>query len=466
MFQKLLGIIRQVISRMVNKNTIESELNIDVAVSPEMAAGIDLWGSMYINRSPWLNKDVKSINLPAEIASEMARLITLEMDTQISGSARAEYLNRQYQPLVSKLRRYCEYGCAKGGILFKPYIDGGAIAVDCVQADQFFPTAFNSNGDITGMIAPEYKTVGNTLYTRLERHELTSAGYQITNMAFKQRVPQGGMAGLGKPCLLGEVREWAGLEANITIKNVQKPLFGYFKMPLANSIDTSSPLGVSVYARAAELIKQADEQYSRLLWEFEGSELAIDADAIALKDSEELPRLNQRLFRRLNLSGGAGDADFYNVFSPAIRDQSLINGLNAILRKVEFACGLAYGTLSDVQDVDKTAEEIKASKQRSFSTVSDAQKSLEKALIDLVYAMDVWATVGNLAPAGKYEISFHWDDSLITDRLTEFNQRMQLVSSGQLKPALNIAWYFGVPEEEAEKMVPDSTSLFGAPGVT
>ena len=40
-----------------------------------------------------------------------------------------------------------------------------------------------------------------------------------------------------------------------------------------------------VYARAAELIKQADEQYSRLLWEFEGSELAIDADAIALKDS-------------------------------------------------------------------------------------------------------------------------------------------------------------------------------------
>ena len=62
------------------------------------------------------------------------------------------------------------------------------------------------------------------------------------------------------------------------------------------------------------------------------------------------------------------DKEQYKVFAPPIRDKSLINGFNAILRRVEFNSGLAYGTLSDLNTVDKTAEEIKTSKQRSSCT--------------------------------------------------------------------------------------------------
>ena len=120
-------------------------------------------------------------------------------------------------------------------------------------------------------------------------------------------------------------------------------------------------------------MQDADDQYQRLLWEFEGGELAIDADITVLEASGELPRGKKRLFRNL---GKDLDDGFYEVFSPTLRDESLINGLNQILRKIEFVCGLAFGTISETEYSAKTATGIKMSQQRSYSTVIDIQKEL------------------------------------------------------------------------------------------
>ncbi len=70
------------------------------------------------------------------------------------------------------------------------------------------------------------------------------------------------------------------------------------------------------------------------------------------------------------------------------------------MKLIEFACCLAYGTLSDPQNVDKTATEIKTSKQRSYTFVSDTQLALQTALEDLVYAMNFWASLYGLVPPG------------------------------------------------------------------
>ena len=71
----------------------------------------------------------------------------------------------------------------------------------------------------------------------------------------------------------------------------------------------------------------------------------------------------------------------------------MFNGFNNQLKLVEFNCNLAYGTLSDPQSVDKTATEIKTSKQRSYVMVSDTQMALQDALEDLVYAMSFWSAL-------------------------------------------------------------------------
>ena len=60
---------------------------------------------------------MKSLNLPAAIAAEIARAVTIEMQVQISGSARADFLAGQMARVTGKLRQGTEYGAAKGGLI-------------------------------------------------------------------------------------------------------------------------------------------------------------------------------------------------------------------------------------------------------------------------------------------------------------------------------------------------------------
>lgn len=457
MIKEFIERIGQVIRKMLGREKIKDAIGVEVAVSDKMANEIDLWAKMYKNEPPWKEKNIKLCGLPAAIAGEFARLVTLELKTEVTGN---DFINEEYQAVVSDIRKYTEYACAKGGLAMKPYASEGHIEVDMVQADRFFPTKFNSRGEVTAAVFAESLTVGKKVYTRLEYHQHEGTMYHINNKVFvKQDLDN--VEVLGKEVPLTAVPEWANLQEEVTLKNVKMPLFAYFKIPNANNVDDTSPLGVSVYSRAINDIKEADNQWTRLLWEFEGSELAIDADITLFKKDDkgnyEFPKGKDRLFRMMDLDD---NAEKYKVFAPAIRDENLINGFNAILRRIEFNVGLAYGTLSDPNTVDKTAEEIKASKQRSYSTVSDIQKSLQTALEQLVYAMDVMAQLSGLSDRKKYEMSFDWDDSIVIDKEQELASMQQDAVAGFIRKELYVAAKYGVSEEEALKMMPQQDERF------
>ena len=466
MFQKFLSWIRQVVSKMLGASNIKQATHMDVDVSSDMIVALEQWDRMYRNEPDWKNSTTVPLGLPAAIAGELARLTVLEVKSEVSGSTRAEYINEQYKHLLAGLQQKIEQGCALGGMAFKPYpTDAGQLVVDCVPADRFFPTGFDSSGNLSGGVFVDRYTRGRQFYTRFECHQLTGTTYTIKNVAYMSYDRDS----IGVPVSLDAAPQWAGLDSELTLDGITRPLFGYFRVPTANNIDRDSPLGVSVYARAVDTIRQADEQWSRMLWEFEGTELAVDISAQAFMPDEnggvKIPKRFKRLFRALDL--GDSDNPLYQVFSPQIREEPLYKGLQHVLQLIEFQCGLAYGTLSDPQTVEKTAEEIKASKQRSYSTVASLQAALEHALNDVVYAMDVWATINHLAPAGKYEVSFGWDDSIVVDTDKEFAQRMQMASAQYIRPELLLSWYFGCSEEEARKMMPvqtDEADPFGLNG--
>ncbi|MCJ0494729.1 phage capsid protein, partial [Clostridioides difficile] len=371
MFDGLKNAIRGVINKLFNKSSIQNELKVDIAVSDKMSRAIDLWMAMYKNKAPWLNETTKSLNLPSAISSEVARLVTLELESEIVGN---DFLNEQYQEVLKDIRKYCEYACVAGGLVFKPYIGRNKIEVDYVQASNFFPVEYSSTGDITSAIFSEIKVKGDIKYTRLEYHNWTSTSYTISNYAYKSNTARliGYSNDLGKRIRLSDVPEWAELSEELVLEGIERPLFAYFKIPQANSLENSSALGVSVFSRAVDLIKEADKQYSRILWEYEATEIAIDADSSMFRRNAngeyEVPHGKKRLYRMLEMEDGDNK---WNVFSPAIRDSSLYAGLNQLLRKIEFNCGLSYGIISDAQEIEKTATEIKTSKQRLYSTVKD-----------------------------------------------------------------------------------------------
>ena len=439
--------IRRVINNLFAKQDIKDALNIDVAISEDMDEAISLWSDMYEDRAYWIdNANTHSLNLPSSIANEISRLVTLEVRTEVIEN---EKLNEAYQNVVEDLKEITEYAAAKGGLMLKPYLDGDRVLVDYVQAGMFFPTEYDSSGEITGCIFIDRRRVGSNIYTRLENHEMLEGGYKVSHHAYKSMI--GDEESLGSRVPLTEVRYWADLEEEIFLKGVEIPLFSYFKIPLANTIDSKSPLGTSVFARAANLIREADKQYSRILWEYEGSELAINASGDLFKGDGTIPTNKERLYRKLDTDS----EDFFEEWAPSIRDESLYNGLNKLLQRIEFASGLAYGTLSDVQLISKTATEVKASKQRTYSTVLDIQKSLERALVKMVDIFIIWSDLANLGYGNDPEISFEWDDSVVVDMDEEYSLMLREISAGILKPEYYLQRRYGIPEEEALKLLPD-----------
>lgn len=451
-FTKMLSLITDVLNK-------DADTQVDVCLTSQMASAIELWTAMYENHAPWVDRQkTKSAQIPAAIASEIARLVTLEMKSEITGGTGALFLNREYQKKVlADLRRYVEYGCAKGGLILKPYVTKTGLSIQYVQADSFFPLAFDDSGRIQQCVFTEQFRKGKKIYTRLEVHTLQGDRIHLTNRVFVATNDYS----LGTEIEIGSIERWSELAPELTLEGADRLLFGYFKVPMANAEDSDSPLGVSVYSRAPELVEEADRRYSNICWEYEGTQLAIHIATSLLKynndrDKFEYPGGQERLYRNVEYNAGAADKPFIDIFSPEIRDTALFNGFNNQLRLIEFACNLAYGTLSDPQNVDKTATEIKVSKQRSYTFVSDTQMALQKALEDLVYAMNFWAVLYGLIPLGnKYQVSFVWDDSIIVDAEAERQTDRQDVAMGVMSLAEYRSKWYGETLEEAAKNLPE-----------
>lgn len=452
MVNRMLEWTRGVISKMFTSQNIKQAVGAEVLISQSMISAIQMWTQLYQGQPDWITTEVKSLGLPTLISGEIARMATIEMAMTVSGSPRAEFLNAQIQNVINKIRQFVEYGNAKGGLIFKPYVQNGQIAVDYVQADAFYPVSFDANGNITGVVFADTRAQGGKWYTRLEIHRLENSACLIRNLAYKSN----NQSSLGYPCSLTEVASWAELPAEATVESVIAPLYGFYRYPSANHIDTTSPLGVSCFSRAQDasgniaLLRQADEIYSSLVWEFESGKRRLFVDALAFeRDSEGKPKLPDRdLYRTLRTSGSIGGGqEMFEVFSPEFREASIKSGLDAVLKKIEFAVGFANGTISDPQAVALTATEIKSSQQRTYATITDVQKSISTALTQLVYAMDVYATIYNLAPRGTYQITYDFDDSIITDKEAQRELNREGVDIGAMSL---VEWRMRVFGEDLE----------------
>lgn len=418
MFEKIIAFIKGAISKMFNTSDIEKDFNIDISTSDEVMRLVESCANIYNHKAPWLNEEVKSLNVAKTICEKVAKAVTIEFKSKVAD----EEIDKIYQRFIKNIRTNTEYTLAKGGMFFKPFYSNGKIKINCIQGDKFIPVKFDSTGELLGAIFTDQIIKGDDVYTRLEYDELNDTTLTIKNIAYKGNKNSNA---LGSKISLELVPEWKGIQEETYIENVNRLLGGYFRIPIANPIDNTSLVGVPIFANAIETLEQIDKQFSRTLWEYEGSELALDVDVTAFEKDKDgnykLPKGKKRLFRMIDL----GDEKAWNIFSPTIRDTSLFNGLNELLRYTESQCGLSFGVLSKNTEVEKRVEEIKTSKQDYYVTISDIQGALQTALEDLIYSIDVLMTLYKIPHKTNPKASFDWDDSILVD--SEKKQTQSLV---------------------------------------
>ncbi|MBQ8297536.1 MAG: phage capsid protein [Ruminococcus sp.] len=428
--------------------TVKQVYTSDAAISEEMLRRITMWEQMYSGKAPWISDDIISLGTEQAIVRELANITLGEMTAAVTNKK----LDGIFQMAIENLNINMQKALAMGAFVVKP-LGIGSDKVQYVPQGSFIPMEYDVNGRLTKVIFPEIKCLSEREYLiRLEHHSLDMNGLTITNRAFRSSSPDT----LGKEISLSSVPEWAGMTEAVRYPKMLRPAFGYYVNPIANTVD-GSHAGVSVFDKAVHVIRKADIQFGRLDWEFESGERAIHADAAALRLSESgeyrLPDTKKKLYRGLNIDNGT--EELFKEYSPILRQDNFIAGLEEYKRTIEFIVGLSYGDLSNPQFVEKTATEVKSARKRKYNTVSAIQNNLKTCLDDLVYAL---AFYNGLTLSG-YEFICDFKDSILMDEETEREQDRKDLANGTLRPEEYRSKWRGETLEQAVKNLPKAAEV-------
>lgn len=456
----LINWIKGMLRRMFTPEEVYQIFNVQPAASSVMIGAIESWKDIYEGRACWLADDpeMRSAQFAAIVSSEAARLATIELSFEISGSARADYLQQRMSILQDKIRTQLEYACALGGMMLKPNGDG----VDFIKQGEFIPVDLDSNGDITGAIFPSAKQLGNQYFTRFEYQRFEGSTYKISNKAYISDSPET----IGRPVSLAAVREWANIQPEVSIDNLEHPLFAYLKMPWANQVDSSSPLGCSIFAKAIDTIQDIDFTARGLRHEIKTADRKVFvSDKILRRDDKGKVMRNPIPDLIQGLEYNVDEKNTYHEFNPEIRIEQYRQSMQTFLNIAGNQCGFSNGYFSfDEQTGMVTATQVEADQQRTISTATDIQKALKTALSGLAYGLDAYASLYNLAPAGAYEENYSMRD--LSVNVTEDRARAwQMVLQGKVPFYWYAMNYESMSKDEARKLYREAQEESAARGL-
>lgn len=411
--------------KMFDYKKIVNDFGLDMETSESIINAIQTWSKIYNKQEPWIDENTKSLHVARTMCEKVAKAVTIEYKSTCS----EPYIDGIYQKLLRKKRKYTEQMLGKSSVFFRPYFNGKDIKVNVVQADKFIPVAFDDDDNLTSYILIDQVVKEDKIYTRLEYNEYKDNKITIKNICYK-----GFISGvtLSSKISLTEVDKWKDIKDIETIEGVDRLIGGFATMPTENDLDNNSPIGQPIYHNAMELLEEIDNQFSRIIHEYRGTELAIDIDqSICLPDGKggfKVPKGKDRYFRKWDFEDTKDKS--MNIFSPEIRDNPLFNGLNEYLIQVESACHLSHGTLAKPEAIEKTATEMKQSKQDYYVTVSDIQAVLQSAFDDLIYGIYVLCKLYGISVKNNYSVEYNWDDSILVDKETIQKQSQLELSQG------------------------------------
>ena len=451
----------------------QDKFGVETIESDVMKAALNDWVNIYQGKPDWTlpddkgNIDIESFNFAKKLCNETARLTTLALGITVEGSARADWINGFMESYISRMKNEeCEKACAFGYIILKPNGEG----IDYVMPWDFCPT-HATDGKVDGGIFFDHyhEPWDKWYYTRLEwqRFEDVSEDvriFRITNRTYKAT----GANGIGQECNIKET-VWANLQEDIAYENIEQPLFSIFKMPLSNNIDMNSPLGVSIFSNAQKELKSLDIAWTRLEDEiFDSQKITFLGDMLIDEPGKPVrsrfvpggavDKTGKALPRHVRILPGTSEGDEYHEVNPALQTADRLSGIDHFLNLVGVKCGYSTGQfVLNGRTGHVTATQVEADDRETIQYIKQIRDSFQTATDGLIYALDKYADIYNLAPVGVYEVNYDFGD--ITYNWEEDRARhWQYVTLGKYPLWMYYVKFEGMAEDEAKKMVAEAKS--------
>lgn len=427
--------------------------------SSAMNSAIMRWNEISTGRPPWLNADddIDTVNMAKHIADYRAKLTVLDIDIACSGSSRADFDQEIIKKLLQRLPDQLAEADRHGGMVIK----WNGKTWDFVMNGSFGVTAKDDNGNITGAIFATQTTQRGDHYTRLEYHRFEKDGlYYVSNKAFRNTLNYADKLDLGHEVPLTTVDDWADmLPETPGIENLTRPLFGYYRVPGANVIDPSSPLGMSVFAGALHELKAIDVAISRKDGEVEDSKHITFVGQQVIRDAQNKGLTLPRFVKGLGMGINDGDTSSIHEHVPTMLTDARIKDINFNLSLAGVKCGFSEGVfVLDGQTGMITATQVEADDRDTIQTIKTDRDALKTALEDAIYGMDALVQLYALAPLGEYDLNFNFGDitySYEEDRASWKSYAAQ----GWIPKWLYFVKFEGMSEEDARALTQEAEQL-------
>lgn len=459
-----MGFISRIWGRLRNmfiRTDIGKAFNVELIQSADMDAALQRWDNISSGKPPWLDRedDVRTYNMAKHISDTRAKLVTLDIGIAVSGSPRADYLQGICNDLIKRLPDKVADAERLGGIAIK----WNGESWDFALPGEFGITRQDGNGNIVGAIFAEYITHGNDHYTRLEYHRFKDGLYLVTNKAFRNRTLGNGQYMLGTPMPLKEVAEWADMQEEVQISGLECPLFAFFRLPGANTIDPASPLGVSAFANAVPELEAIDKAISRKNGEVEDSKhitfVGQSAIRYAKAQNIKLPRFVQ------GLGVGADDDKPVTEHVPTMLTDQRIKDINFDLSMAGVKCGFSEGVfVMDGQTGMITATQVEADDRDTIQTIKADRDALRCAIEQAIKGADAITTLMGKAPLGEYEAEFNFGDITYSYEEDKANWKAYAMQ-GWIPKWLYFVKFEGMSEADAKALTAEAASEDQAQGL-
>lgn len=451
-------LLRRMRSLFIDSSDIGKKFGVELIASENMNNALKKWDSISTGKPPWKNTadDIDTVNMAKHISDTRAKLTTLDIGITVSGSERADFLQGITDDLLKHLPDKIAEADRLGGIMIK----WNGETWDFILPGNFGITAKDDNGEIVGAIFASHVSQGKAHYTRLEYHRFEGVDangpvYVVTNKAFKNQI-ESSKSVLGTPVKLQSVAAWANMQDDVRISKLEKPLFAYYRVPGANTIDGTSPLGLSVFANAITELKAIDIAISRKNTEVEDSKHITFVGQTVIQNAVnkglELPRFVKGLGMGIN----DGETTAIHEHVPTIQTDARIKDINFNLSMAGVKCGFSEGVfVMDGQTGMITATQVESDDRDTIQTIKADRDALKEALKQAIYGANALITLYNLAPLGEYNINFNFGDitySYEEDKATWKAYAMQ----GWIPKWLYFVKFEGMSEKEAKALTAEA----------
>lgn len=299
-----------------------------------------------------------------------------------------------------------------------------AIKLDYCTAENIFPLSWE-NGKIKECAFSTSITQNDSKYLYLQIHRLDENGfYQIENVLYKDQ--NGNLSEVEAATVPG----YENIPPVVKTGSKERQ-FVIDRMNIANNVDVSLPLGVSVYANAIDQLKGVDIAYDSYVNEFVLGKKRIIVKPEATKDLDGQPVFDPNDTVYYVLPEDTQNGSIIDQVDMALRTAEHNAGLQDMLNALSSKCGFGENHYKFDNGNISTATQVISENSSMFRTIKKHEIILEDVLIELCrIILRLGNTYMGASLNEDVEISIDFDDSIIEDKATDFSRDMQMVSAG------------------------------------